>query len=160
MRPAYMLALTAALVMPPSLLADCAPWQGPRTILRSGARHCAMHHVALITHTVFTVTPGTLFHEFPDFAKIRKCFPNLLEEGYVRKRSTDFPEAEKATYCPRCEAEADKLRAESNRHYKSLQLPRKGLTKSLQPTAGRSDASLKIMKTPRFQAALAPARGG
>jgi hypothetical protein len=39
------------------------------------------------------------------------CFPNLLDEGYVRTRTTDFPEAEKATYCPKCEAEADKLRA-------------------------------------------------
>jgi hypothetical protein len=57
------------MVMPTSLLADCAPWQGARTIAsRSGAPHCAMHHVALITRGVFTVTPGTLFHEFPDFA--------------------------------------------------------------------------------------------
>jgi hypothetical protein len=141
MRPASILALTAALVIPASLVADCTPWQGPRTIAsRSGAPHCAMHHIALITHRVFTVTPGTLFHEFPDFAKIRMCFPNPLDEGYVRKRTTDFPKAEKATYCPKCEAEADKARAESNRHYKSRQPPRTGLTMrwSERPPAARS----------------------
>jgi len=34
------------------------------------------------------------------------------------------------------------------------------LTKSLQPTAGRSDASLHFMKTRLLQSTLAPASGG
>ena len=107
------------------LLADCTPWSGPRTIAdKSNAQLCAMHHIALVTGTAFTVPDGTLFHEHPDFAKIRLCFPNLLEEGCVLKRSADFPQPIKVTYCPRCEEEADKLRAESDRFYKSLHLAR------------------------------------
>jgi len=107
------------------LLADCTPWSGARTISdKSGSPQCAMHHVTLITSTVFRVPDGTLFDEFPDYAQIRLCFPNLLEEGCVLKRSVDFPQPIKATYCPKCEEEADKLRAESDRHHKSLHLSR------------------------------------